>query len=53
MTASAKKRVTLTAKYIVTSVAAALFLFPVFVMFFRAFTSDVFVFAPIFLPVEW
>lgn len=53
MTASAKKRVTLTAKYIVTSVVAALFLFPVFVMFLRAFTADDFVFAPRFFPVEW
>ena len=53
MTASAKKRVTLTAKYIVTSVVAALFLFPVFVMVLRAFTADDFVFAPRFFPVEW
>ena len=53
MTAVGKRRIVLGAKYVVLTVISVFFVFPVFVMFLRAFTADDFVFAPMFFPVKW
>lgn len=53
MTIKTKKQVVMSAKYIVMALLVMVFVFPIFVMFLKAFTADDFVFAPTFFPLEW